>query len=522
MIHSNLAPIVLFVYNRPQHTELTLNAIRNADFSGNSRLIIFSDGPKLNASDSECNQINSVRRIIREQRWCGSVEIVERSVNYGLAKSVILGVTEVVEKYGKIIVLEDDILVSKGFIKYLNEALVLYHGDDKVMHISASNYNIDTEGLGDTFFARTLTCHGWGTWARSWKHFSNDAIDHLAYFQPGTSRARDFDVDGSAYFLNQLIKNINGSIKTWAVLWYASWLRVGGLSLIPRRSLITNIGFDKFATHTMDSKSNYLMSPTDFVDVIQIPVLENELARKKIANFWKNYLGELSREKRRRLRFSFFFYAFIARIRGVFRWLLYLAVPELKLLFTTSKTTLITSKLKDSSIGENVKLNEPFHISYSTIANYSYVSKNSNISYTEVGKFCSIGPNVICGWGVHPLHGVSTSPLFYSTLGQVNGEKWIDSDSVQERKKITIGNDVFIGMNVVILDGVTIGDGSVVGAGCIVSKDVPPYAIVVGNPMRIVRYRFEVPKVEKLIFSRWWDLPVDDLKLLVSHQFDND
>jgi acetyltransferase-like isoleucine patch superfamily enzyme len=107
-------------------------------------------------------------------------------------------------------------------------------------------------------------------------------------------------------------------------------------------------------------------------------------------------------------------------------------------------------------------------------------------------------------------------------LGQVNGEKWIDSDSVQERKKITIGNDVFIGMNVVILDGVTIGDGSVVGAGCIVSKDVPPYAIVVGNPMRIVRYRFEVPKVEKLIFSRWWDLPVDDLKLLVSHQFDND
>lgn len=129
---------------------------------------------------------------------------------------------------------------------------------------------------------------------------------------------------------------------------------------------------------------------------------------------------------------------------------------------------------------------------------------------TEIGKFCSIGPNFFCGWGVHPMDGISTSPMFYSTLKQ-NGMTLSLVDKVEERKNIRIGNDVFIGANVTVLDGVTIGDGAVIGAGAVVSKDIPPYAIAVGCPIRILRYRFDEEIRKKLLSIKWWNF--DDEKL---------
>lgn len=158
-------------------------------------------------------------------------------------------------------------------------------------------------------------------------------------------------------------------------------------------------------------------------------------------------------------------------------------------------------------------------ISESSVGDYTYGAMYGHISQADIGKFCSLGPNLIIGWGIHPTNGISTSPMFYSTLKQ-NGFSLSKTDKIQERKRITIGNDVFIGANVTVLDGVTIGDGAIIGAGAIVSKDIPPYAIAVGNPIKIIRYRYDNKTIEELLSIRWWDFKEDNLKLIEHYFFD--
>lgn len=171
--------------------------------------------------------------------------------------------------------------------------------------------------------------------------------------------------------------------------------------------------------------------------------------------------------------------------------------------------------------GEHVKI-EPVHrISDATIGRYTYISYDALISQTDIGNFCSIGPNVWCGWGIHPVDGISTASMFYST-NKLNGVTLSTENKVQERKRITIGNDVFIGANVTILDGVTIGDGAVIGAGAIVSKDIPPYAIAVGNPIRILRFRMSDEQVAAMQRIQWWNFEGEQLKDVERLEFDID
>ena len=143
---------------------------------------------------------------------------------------------------------------------------------------------------------------------------------------------------------------------------------------------------------------------------------------------------------------------------------------------------LVDNNLAHVITGKNTLIYAPSHIFNTNIGNYTYIATNAHISETEIGKFCSVGPNLVCGWGIHPINGISTHPMFYSTMKQ-NGMTLSDTDKIEERKKIKIGNDVFIGANVTILDGVTIGNGAVIGAGAVVSKDIPPYAVAVGCPI---------------------------------------
>lgn len=171
----------------------------------------------------------------------------------------------------------------------------------------------------------------------------------------------------------------------------------------------------------------------------------------------------------------------------------------------------LVSRLENSSIGKNVRINEKYIIDNTKIEDYTYIAFNSIISETIIGKFCSIGPNFVCGWGIHPINGISTAPMFYSTQKQ-NGVTLSLTDKIEERKKIHIGNDVFIGANVTILDGVSIGDGAVIGAGSVVSKDIPAYAIAVGCPINIIKYRFEQNQIDKLLKIKWWDFP--EVKLI--------
>jgi virginiamycin A acetyltransferase len=157
----------------------------------------------------------------------------------------------------------------------------------------------------------------------------------------------------------------------------------------------------------------------------------------------------------------------------------------------------------ESSLGISSRLYSPYSITQSTIGNHSYIGRNSRVYLTSIGNFCSIGPNFFCGWGIHPLNGISTSPEFYSTLRQT-GHTFSEDDKCVEHKPIRIGNDVFIGMNVTILDGVVVGDGAAVGAGAVVVEDVPSYAIVGGVPARLIRFRFPKDIIDELLKIEWW------------------
>jgi acetyltransferase-like isoleucine patch superfamily enzyme len=174
---------------------------------------------------------------------------------------------------------------------------------------------------------------------------------------------------------------------------------------------------------------------------------------------------------------------------------------------------------QEVSLGRHVKLYFPVRLYNVKIDNYSYIGQYSHLQNVEIGKFCSIGPKCFFGWGIHPTHGISTAPMFYSTIRQ-NGMTLSDENKVIEQKKIKIGNDVFIGMNVTILDGVTIGDGAVIGAGAVVSKDIPSYAIAIGNPIHILRYRFSNEIINALLEIKWWDLDDHDLKEIERNFFD--
>lgn len=195
-------------------------------------------------------------------------------------------------------------------------------------------------------------------------------------------------------------------------------------------------------------------------------------------------------------------------------------VPEVNLLSKDNGNEyILKSSISNSKIGNKSKLYPVYHIIDSSIGDYTYISINSFISKTIIGKFCSIGPNFLCGWGIHPLNGLSTSPMFYSTNKQ-NGESITTLDKIEERKEIKIGNDVFIGANVTVLDGVTIGDGAVIGAGAVVSKDIPPYAICVGCPIKITGYRFEKEVINKLLSIKWWEWEDTQLSKIETYFFD--
>jgi acetyltransferase-like isoleucine patch superfamily enzyme len=181
----------------------------------------------------------------------------------------------------------------------------------------------------------------------------------------------------------------------------------------------------------------------------------------------------------------------------------------------------IMLEMKDTKVGSNVRIYHPSHINDCEIGDYTYISKNANISMTHIGNFCSIGPNLFCGWGIHPTNGLSTSPFFYSTRQQ-NGATLTNKDKIEERKAITIGNDVFIGANVTILDGVTIGDGAIIGAGAVVSKDIPDYAIAVGCPIKIIKYRFNDDQIAALKRIQWWNFSEDKLQDIEKMFFDID
>jgi glycosyl transferase family 2 len=279
-----LAPIVLFVYNRPQHTRRTVKALAENDLSNQSDLIIFSDAAK---DGDAAPQVEEVREYLKTITGFKSVQVVERNENWGLAKSIVQGVTDIVNQYGKVIVLEDDIITSIAFLQFMNQALDFYEQEKKIWHISGWSYPIATEGLGDVFLWRAMNCWGWATWADRWQHFEKNPD---ALIENWTSEEKKrFDLDGSGVFWSQVKANAAGKINTWAIFWYATIFKKHGLCVNPAVSYVENVGLDGSGVHCGPDNGH---RPTELCTSRQInfvtEYIESDNAVPRIVEFYKS------------------------------------------------------------------------------------------------------------------------------------------------------------------------------------------------------------------------------------------
>jgi hypothetical protein len=278
------APIALFVYNRPWHTQQTIEALKQNHLAGQSDLIIFSDGPK---SEKGVEKVTQVREFIRSITGFRTVEIHESTVNKGLAGSVISGVTKVLERYESIIVLEDDMITSPYFLSYMNQGLQMYADQNEVISIHGYMYPVN-EKLPEFFFIKGAECWGWATWRRGWEIFEPNAWKLLSNIL-FRNKSREFDFDNGYPYTRMLLSQCLGRVDSWAIRWYASAFLAEKLTLYPGKSLLENIGFDNSGTHTKSSDNNLFKAAAsaDPVVVNRIETKENKEVRNALSLYFK-------------------------------------------------------------------------------------------------------------------------------------------------------------------------------------------------------------------------------------------
>lgn len=276
----DLAPIVLFVYNRPFHTRRTLEALRANELADHSQLYVYLDGPKENATESDIALIKEVKSIVTEENWCKEVSFVQSQFNQGLAKAVIRGVTEVIKRHGKVIVLEDDLVTSRGFLRFMNEALRSYNGVQNVWSVCGYMFPLVYKDRTSVLLPYISTW-GWGTWEAKWIDFVTNK-PNFEVLENSVHLSRHFNL--SDYDYVGMLKHKKES--TWGIRWYFHVFSYHGLSVFPTASLVANIGKDGTGT-------NYKI-PTVEVE----PRLVNEISVQKSEKvdlaFWHLFLDYFS------------------------------------------------------------------------------------------------------------------------------------------------------------------------------------------------------------------------------------
>lgn len=286
-----LAPIVLFVYNRLTHTQKVIESLMQNALSPQSDLIIYSDAPK---TPETAHQVHAVRAYITSLRESivtqgggqfKSITIIERPHNFGLADSIIDGVSAVMRQYGKAIILEDDILVSPVFLDYMNDALDHYEREKRVWSISAWSHPIDSKDLGDSYFWSIPHCWGWASWSDRWQYFKRD----IAWVEQNFNKAdiKAINLNGTLRYYEQFILNKKGKLKTWAIFNYLIAYKHNALSLAPSTSYIYQLGFDGSGVHCGEEGNVYNPPTLNTKFPITYPneIALSELALERICAF---------------------------------------------------------------------------------------------------------------------------------------------------------------------------------------------------------------------------------------------
>lgn len=290
----DIAPIIIFTYNRPDHLKRTLDSLSRNPLSRESVLYVFCDGAKDNDSDANKGKIERTRLIAHGAEGFKDVHVVERERNYGLARNIVDAVTRIVNEYGRVITLEDDVVTSSGFLRYMNDALETYKDEEKVMHISAYMYPHKGRLPETFFFPVPYPGGGWATWARAWKYYNDDTE---TLYEQWKDRWNEFDVLGGDYLSRQLIANKKGTLRTWFVKWHAVMMSRKALTLYPHQSLTNNIGFDNQATNCSPTSQFDVKELAESVRVDKVPVKVSRKASRIIYDFYQGHWYNKRRRK---------------------------------------------------------------------------------------------------------------------------------------------------------------------------------------------------------------------------------
>lgn len=270
------SPIVLFVYKRPCETEKVLEALAANEVATQSELIVYADGPK---NEDEKEQCEAVRQLIRNCTGFAKVTLHAAEKNRGLANSVISGVTETLEKYDRVIVLEDDLVTSKYFLRFMNEALEKYEKDDRICCIHAFSYPTNHPEI-QYFLRRGADCWGWATWKRGWKIFEHDS-QKLYDKITAQNLKKEFDRNGAFPYTKMLKDQADGKIDSWAIRWYASAFLAEKYTLQSNVMLVENIGFGTDSTHCFSHKKyNIKLHDRQVVNDLPAEMENDELNRE--------------------------------------------------------------------------------------------------------------------------------------------------------------------------------------------------------------------------------------------------
>lgn len=305
---NKLAPIILFAYNRPWHTEQVLMALKENELADQSELIIYVDGPKTDATPEQILQIEEVRHVVKKEQWCKNVEFCIAEKNIGCRDSIIKGITEVMKNKDAVIVLEDDIVTSKYFLLFMNKCLEFYQNTKSVFSISGMNLPSNRMQLPndyeyDVFVSLRQLNSGWATWSDRW-----NLIDWNLDFIPDFLQNKEFVESysrGGDDLIPMLLDQLAGRSDAWDIQFTYNHFINHSVSIIPRYSYVDNIGGDGSGVHHLDTNEiwrfnlNKALKSPRLLSVIYedkriINAFYNAFCAKK-RPIWKKGVNHLSR-----------------------------------------------------------------------------------------------------------------------------------------------------------------------------------------------------------------------------------
>lgn len=272
---TNLSPIILFIFNRPEHTKKTIDALKKNPQAQESDLFVFCDGPR---NIKEVKKINETRKIIDEISGFKTVTVKKHEINHGLANSIISGVGEVLNKFKKAIILEDDIVVAPNFLQFMNEGLDFYENDERVFSISGFNFaNFKQKNFdNDVFYIKGRTCSwGWATWFNRFNKVDFSVQDYEKIKQ-SKELQKKFSKNGDNLFL-MLKDQMSGKIDTWDIQFCYEMFKGDKVCILPIKTMVKNIGFDSSGVHCHSDKnmSNFEFEEVELIKFKKIDDIKN-------------------------------------------------------------------------------------------------------------------------------------------------------------------------------------------------------------------------------------------------------